>query len=131
MRNWIVTLVILTLPIAAYLGLKNNKDMQNSIQAQAANKPSVIKFSSPMCLDCKKIKGEIDTLKPIYQDKINFVEIDATSNEKGIQKQIDQYEVTVVPTIIFLDENNYKVQKLEGFSPKEKIEELINELING
>ena len=132
MKNWLVTLVVLTLPIAAYLGLKQNQENQAAYIAQAANnKPSIIKFASPMCMDCKKLGAEIEPLKAIYNDSINFIEIDATANDKKTQEQIEMYGVTVVPTLIFLDENNYNVKKVEGFTPKNKIEEHIKELING
>ena len=131
MKNWIVTLVILALPVAAYFGLKANQENQAGFIAQAADKPSVIKFASPMCLDCKKLKEEMAPLKPTYQDSVNFIEIDATANDKKTQEQIEMYGVTVVPTLIFIDDNNHKVKKVEGFTEKNKIEEYIKELING
>ncbi len=131
MKNWIIGVIVLVVPVVAYLGLKNNNDMQKAIVAHAADKPSVIKFSSPMCSDCKKIKTELEPLKTKYRDAVTFIEIDATSNEKGTQEQIDEYGVTVVPTIIFLDDTNKKVKKIEGFEPKEKLEQYIKELIHG
>lgn len=131
MKNWIISLLVLVVPVVAYIAMKNNSELQNSMVAQAANKPSVIKFSSPMCMDCKKIAGELNPLKPVYQDRVNFVEIDATSPDKKGQEQIALYGVTVVPTLIFLDENNQKVRKQEGFAPKATIEKYIKELIHG
>ncbi len=131
MKNLIIGLLVLVVPVVAYLALKNNKDMQASIAAQAADKPSVIKFSSPLCTDCKKIKGELEPLKPVYQDEVVFIEIDATSNDKKTQQKIEEYGVTVVPTIIFVDDANKKVRKIEGFKPKAQLEEYIKELIHG
>jgi len=131
MKNWMIGLLVLVVPVALYLGLKNNKDMQTSTAALAADKPCVIKFSSPMCMDCKKIKGELEPLKPVYKDSVTFIEIDATSNDKKTQEQVETYGVTVVPTIVFLDETNKKVRKIEGFAPKAKLEQYIKELIHG
>ncbi len=131
MKNWVISLLVLVVPVAAYFTLKNSNEAQNSLIAQAANKPSIIKFTSPMCLDCKKIATEIAPLKPIYQDRVNFVEIDATSPDKKSQDQITMYGVTVVPTMIYLDENGKKVRKQEGFAPKATLEKYIKELIHG
>lgn len=131
MKNWMIGLLVLVVPVALYMGLKNNKEIQASTVAQAASKPNVIKFSSPMCMDCKKIKGELEPLKPIYQDEVVFIEIDATSNDKKTQQQIEEYGVTVVPTIIFVDDANKKVRKIEGFTSKAKLEQYIKELIHG
>lgn len=131
MKNWMIGLLVLVVPVALYMGLKNNKEMEASLSAHAADKPCVIKFSSPMCLDCKKIKGELEPLKPVYKDSVTFIEIDATSNDKKTQQQVEEYGVTVVPTVIFLDDANKKVRKIEGFTPKAKLEQYIKELIHG
>lgn len=131
MKNWIVALVILTLPLAVYWGLKNNQEAKKSFSAHAVEMPSVIKFSSPMCMDCKKLADELEEIKPNYQDKINFIEIDATSNNKNTQEQIEKYGVTVVPTLIFIDTKNQKERKVEGFEKKEHLERYLKELING
>ncbi len=131
MKNWIISLIVIILPISAYFGLKNNNDMQTTLTAQAAGKPSVIKFASPMCLDCKKIKQELDPLKQLYEDQVTFIEIDATSPDKKTQEKVELYGVTVVPTVIFLDSSKHKERKIEGFEKKEKLEQYIKELING
>ena len=99
--------------------------------AQAIEKPTIIKFESPMCMDCQKLKKEIETLKPAYSSYINFVDINATSIDKATQEKVEMYGVTVVPTLIFLDSNKNKINKIEGYTNKETVEKHIKELING
>ncbi len=131
MKNWIITLLVFILPVIGYFGLKNSQEARNSMIAQAIEKPTVMKFESPMCTDCQKLKKEMETLKPVYSDVVNFIDINATSMDKSTQEQVEMYGVTVVPTIIFLDSNKNKVNKIEGFTTKETVENNIKELING
>lgn len=131
MKNWIVTLLVFTLPVICYFGLKNSQNARNAMIAQAIEKPTIMKFESPMCNDCIKLKKEMEELKPQYRDYVNFIDINATSLDQSIQKDVEKYGVTVVPTIIFLDSNKNKVNKIEGFTQKATIEKHIKELING
>ncbi len=131
MKNWIITLLVFILPVIGYFGLKNSQSARNAMIAQAIEKPTVMKFESPMCSDCQKLKKEMEGLKPIYANSVNFVDINATSLDKKTQEEVEMYGVTVVPTIIFLDSNKNKVNKLEGFTQKATIEKHIKELING
>ena len=131
MKNWIISLIILIAPIIAFMALKESHIAQNAILAEAAEKPTVIKFSSSMCLDCKKVKGELEPLKEKYKNQVTFIEINATSEEPDVQEKIETYGVTVVPTIIFLNPSKHKEKKIEGFETKEKLEQCIKEIING
>lgn len=131
MKNWIITLLVFTIPVIAYFSLKNSEDARNAVVAQATEKPTVMKFESPMCNDCQKLKKEMEPLKPMYSNFVDFIDINATLMDKKTQEEVEMYGVTVVPTIIFLDANKNKTHKLEGFTPKATIEKHIKELING
>ena len=131
MKNWIITLLVFVLPVIGYFSLKNSESARNSMIAQAIGKPIVMKFESPMCMDCQKLKKEMESLKPQYSTYVDFVDINATSIDKKTQEDVEMYGVTVVPTIIFLDSNKKQVNKIEGFTPKTTIEKHIKELING
>ena len=131
MRNWIISLIVIILPVFVFLSLKKNKESHSAFIAHAANRPTVVKFASPMCLDCKKITKELAPLKEQYKGQVNFVEYDATATDSFVQNKIDKYGVNVVPTIIFLDKNDKKVKMIEGFVPKSQLEKYIVEIING
>lgn len=131
MKNWIITLLVFILPVIGYFSLKNSQETRNSMVAQAIEKPTVLKFESPMCSDCQKLKKEMEPLKTSYAQSINFIDVNATDLNSKTQEQVEMYGVTVVPTIIFLDSNKNKVNKIEGFTTKETIENNIKELING
>ena len=56
MKNIITILLILILPVIAYVIMdKNSKN--NIATAQTNNLPTIMVFSSTMCLDCQKLKN--------------------------------------------------------------------------
>ena len=131
MKNWIVALAILILPMVAYFVLDKTHGNKAAFEAVAAGKPTVIKFSSTMCLDCKKLKKVTDEVIPTYKNDINFQEIDAQAKNKESQALIRKYNVTLVPTCVFLKKDGTVYKRTEGFIEKDEFESYIKGLING
>ncbi len=130
MKNIITIALILILPIAVYTILSKNSS--NIIAfAQEGNKPSLMAFTSTMCMDCQKMKGIIKEIEDNYNDKINFVSINALDKNRKVQSYVKKHHVVLVPTIVFLDENGNEVNKIEGYIPKEELIKEIEEVING
>lgn len=130
MKNIITILLILIVPVAVYLYLSKNSDTTSAI-AKDKTKPSIMIFTSAMCLDCQKMKSVINEVQPVYSDKINFVSINALDKNKKVQADIKKYGVVLVPTIIFVDENENQKNKIEGYIPKEQLITEIEDIING
>lgn len=130
MKNIITILLILILPIVAYLVM--NKNSQDIIaNAKENNLPTLMTFSSTMCIDCQKMKTVINDVKDTYSDKINFVSINALDKNKRVKDYIKKYGVVLVPTMIFIDANGNMTNKIEGYIPKEQLITEIEETING
>ena len=130
MKNIITILLILFVPVAVYLYLSKNSDTTSAI-AKDKTRPSIMIFTSTMCLDCQKMKSVINEVQPIYSDKINFISINALDKNKKVQDDIKKYGVVLVPTIIFVDENENQKNKIEGYIPKEQLITEIEDIING
>lgn len=130
MKNLILILLILVIPVTAYLFLSKNSTDYMAMANDVKN-PSLLIYTSTMCLDCKKMKEVIKDIENSYADKINFISINALDNNRKIQDSIKKHDVKVVPTLVFTDVNGKETDKVEGFIPKEelitKIEEAINE----
>ncbi len=130
MKNIIISLLILIIPVTAYLFLNQNS-ADYMAMANDKNNPSLLIYTSSMCLDCKKMKEVIKEVESSYSDKINFISINALDNNRKIQDSIKKHDVKVVPTLVFTDINGGETNKVEGYIPKEelinKIEEAINE----
>ncbi len=130
MKNIITVLLILILPIVAYIYMSNN--IGESVAAtRNSDLPTVITFTSSMCMDCQKIKSVLAEIEPNYSEKVNFEYVQALDKSKKVKDSIKKYGVVLVPTMIFIDKNGKQLNKIEGFLEKEKIEAEIEELING
>lgn len=76
--------------------------------------PKVLEFSAPWCEPCKQLDTIIKKAKTEYADKVDFISynIDDPSSEKVVE----DYEVSPIPTLIFLDNSNQVVTYSVGFS---------------
>jgi thioredoxin-related protein len=129
MKNIITILLILIVPIFIYLVQSTNSKTVTAMTDK--NNPSLLVFSSTMCMDCQKIKGVIQDVKQEYSNKINIVEINALDNNKKVKEQIQKYNVVLVPTLIFTDNQGMQTKKIEGYVPKSDLVKEIEALING
>lgn len=127
-KNFSIITLIFVVPIIAYMLLSRPDVSLASKTTTNANKPQVIKFTSLMCLDCKKLGVVMKEVYPKYSDKITLVEIQVQNNDDYTKKQVEKYNVTLVPTLIFIDSKGKKVSKIEGFVEKEKLDKLMKEL---
>mgnify|MGYP000407561464 FL=1 len=102
----------------------------NSTTAQTTDigRPSVIKFTSAMCLDCQTMNKIFKEIFPKYQNKINFTEIQVQDKNSFNDSQIKKYNVTLVPTIILLNSEGKQVKRIEGAIPKEEMDKYLQGL---
>jgi len=129
-KNFSVITLIFVVPLIAYFFL-SKPDASFANKTSDANRPQIIKFTSLMCFDCKKLEKVMKDVYPKYSGKIDLVEIQVQNNDDYTKKQIEKYNVTLVPTLIMLDAKGKKVLKTEGFVEKEKLEKIMKDLSNG
>ncbi len=122
----IVMTLILVLPIALYAIFKTPQD---SAAIAATGKPTVVEFSSQLCSECQKLKKVLNVVEPKYSQKISFQKIDTGRISRKTQKEIEKYEVKVVPTLIFLDKDGNTVSKTEGSMSQEVLCSYLDRLI--
>ena len=128
-KNLIIISLIFALPLIAYAVLSGTK-VESATQEHVSGKPQIIKFSSKLCSDCKKMKGVFKTVMPQYSGTVEVIEYDIEKNDKNINNAIDTYNVNLVPTIIYIDKNGKVVRKTEGYVDKHKFEAYVKEILN-
>ena len=131
MKNLLIILLILILPVFAYIVLDAGRDKNIISTAQAQNKPVVIIFTSTMCSDCQKMKKVLAKVEPKYKDSIEFTKLNAASDDKQVQELVKKYNVYLVPTLVFIDKKGKEVSKREGSMPQDAFEKQLKALING
>lgn len=127
-KNIITVLLVLIVPLVAYLFMSNNNSGAGNIADAKAAKPQIIKFTSSMCLDCQEMNKLMKEVYPQYQDKVTLVEIPVQDGKAFTEEQIKKYNVTLVPTMIFLDSNGQQVKRVEGAIPKAELIQCIEGL---
>ncbi|RAI12465.1 MAG: hypothetical protein DKM23_02880 [Candidatus Melainabacteria bacterium] len=128
-KNLIIISLIFALPLIAYAVLSGTK-VESATQEHVSGKPQIIKFSSKLCSDCKKMKGVFETVMPQYSGTVEVIEYDIEKNDKNINNAIDTYNVNLVPTVIYIDKNGKVVRKTEGYVDKHKFEAYVKEILN-
>lgn len=130
MRNIITILLILIIPAMVYSIInKDSKDL--SAMAKDNGLPTLMTFTSTMCLDCQKMKAVIKELENDYAGKINFVSINATDKSNTVKGMVKKYSVVLVPTMIFINKDQNEVKRIEGAITKEELQNELEQLCNG
>lgn len=129
MRNLVIILLIIVLPIIAYITLDSHKHKNMISLAQAGNKPVVMVFSSAMCSECQNLKKVLVVVEPKYKDKIEFVKYDAASSDPNVQSLIKKYNVYLVPTMVFVDKSGNKKDRTEGSMSQAELEKKLKALL--
>lgn len=127
-KNIIIVLLVLILPLFAYMFLSSgSNDNAMSVNAKTT-KPQIIKFTSAMCLDCQTMNKIMKEIYPEYKDKIELTEIHVQDNKASTQEWIRKYDVTLVPTIILKNSQGEQVRRIEGAVDKDVFESYLKGL---
>lgn len=129
MKNFSIITLIFVIPLVAYMIL-SKPDASLASKSVGANKPKIIKFTSLMCLDCKKLSGVMKEVYPKYSDKITLVEVQVQNDDEFTKQQVEKYNVTLVPTIVLINAKGKEVSKTEGFIEKGRLEKMMKDLAN-
>lgn len=135
MNNRIIILLVFVLPLAIYGILSTFQpqianEIKNSYKVEAQNNKmaQILKFSTPLCMDCQKLDKTLEKIMPQYKDKVNLIKYDASKQTEEMQKLIEKYNIIVVPTTIFINSNGTFEKKIEGDIPQNTLENEIKAL---
>ena len=126
-KNTVLLLVIFLLPLIAYFYVSHSS---KSIATIPSSNARIIKFTSNMCGECKRVDAVIKEVYPKYQNKISLTSIAVQDNTKYNNEMTAKYKVTLVPTIILLDKNNNIIKRIEGCINAETFDKYLKELCN-
>jgi len=126
-KNIFWILVIFLVPLAVYFGLTREELVP--LPAIASTGDEVIKFSSPMCYECQELEKVIDEICPKYSDKVTIRKIDVTKKDKIAQALIKEYDVKLVPTTVFKNQDGKITRRIEGTMQPKILENYLVELV--
>lgn len=133
MKNWIIILLIFITPLSlyAYLEARAQNKMCTIEQEKLLKQetPKLIKFSSPMCSECKEVAQELSKVSADTKNGILIEEINVIENTKPEadynKKMIKKYKVTLVPTLVFVDKEGKTVMRKEGAMKADEITKIM------
>ena len=129
-KNLVIILLIFLVPLGIYWGLSRDKSIA-ILPTVAVSGPEIIKFSSPMCYECQELEKIFQEVYPGYANKISLRKIDVTNNDKGTKQLIKDYDVKLVPTCIFKNNDGNVIRKTEGNIQARILENYMKEQLNG
>jgi thiol-disulfide isomerase/thioredoxin len=90
-------------------------------------RPKVYEFYADWCDPCKKLKEVIGKAKSTYGDKVEFVSLNV--DDKDTQRFLDEYDVSPIPTVIYIDAYDHVVGYTIGFSGDKNVEKELQKLV--
>ena len=128
-KNVVLVLLIFLVPLCAYWGLTRDKNF-TALPSDAAQGPQIIKFASPMCSDCQSFEVTLREVYPKYVNRVTLHEIDVTKRDNKTARLVQDYQVRLVPTIIFKNSNGQVTRRIEGSMEPNVFEGYVKEIIN-
>lgn len=130
-KNILIISIIFILPLIAYFTLSTIKtDAEQKTVSKTPCNAKIIKFSSAMCRDCKKLAEVMDEVYPMYQDKIDLEHISVEKDDDKTINLIKKYNISLVPTLVYIYDDNV-VKRTEGALTRQQLEKNMKALING
>ncbi|MCD8378343.1 MAG: thioredoxin family protein, partial [Candidatus Gastranaerophilales bacterium] len=112
-KNTILLLAIFLLPLIAYFYVSHSSESNATVSTSSG--PQIIKFTSDMCGECKRMDAVIKKVYPKYQNKIQLVQIAVQNNTEYNNDMIAKYKVTLVPTTVLLKKDKKIYKRIEGY----------------
>lgn len=92
-------------------------------QDSTSIKPQItfLELGSTTCIPCKMMEPVLESIREKYGDQIKVTFHDVKKDQKIAEK----YEIRMIPTQIFLDEEGNEIHRHIGFYPEEQIDEFL------
>ena len=100
--------------------------LYNQFQCKEKQKKPVVTFielGSVRCIPCKKMQPIMKSLEEKYGEQLQIIFYDVWT-EEGRPKG-KEYNISAIPTQVFLDKNGKEFHRHVGFYPEEEIDSLL------
>ena len=88
-------------------------------KALTGGKPMIVDFGSNSCIPCRQLRPVLQKVRKDYTGKLEVLIIDVRNN----QKLASDYQIQVIPTVVFFDPTGKEVFRHQGFMSEEKVKE--------
>ena len=104
---------------------KDDKQNNSTTKAEQSAEPIVtfIELGSVRCIPCQKMQPIMESIEEKYGSQVKVVFHDVWTPEG--KPAADKYNIELIPTQVFLDENGEEYFRHEGFFPEEELVEVL------
>jgi thioredoxin 1 len=93
-------------------------------KALAGGKPMIVDFGSNSCIPCRQLRPVLQKIRKDFTGRLEVLIIDVQNN----QKLASEYQVQVIPTVVFFDPGGKELFRHQGFMSDEKIKEQLTKM---
>ena len=104
---------------------QNPSKPNKSKSGHATYKVTFIELGSVKCIPCQKMQVVMKSIETKYSDQVKVVFYDVWTPEG--KPFADQYNIQLIPTQVFLDNNGQEYFRHEGYFPEEDVVKVLNE----
>ena len=118
-------LILMFLISLSLFAVENQIEKPDTISVDSVQtaKITFIELGSVKCIPCKMMQPVMKEIEEDFGDIVTVIFYDVWTKED--KKYSKQYNVKMIPTQVFLDENGEEFFRHEGFFSKEEIAKLI------
>lgn len=98
---------------------------ENFKELTASGKPLVVDFWATWCGPCKRLAPIIEELASEYEGRVNIGKCDVEEDDELAA----QFQVSSIPTIVFINAQGEMVQRLVGLQAKPALVQQIEALL--
>jgi thiol-disulfide isomerase/thioredoxin len=90
--------------------------------------PRILSFTAAWAEPCKQLKTDLDKVQGQYgtQLDVSSIDVDDPKNEK----LMEQYDVSPIPTVVFLDSDGKVVNYFVGYSNNDDLDSSVKKVLN-
>lgn len=110
----VIIAILGTIVIAIVTSEKNNDNNNDA-------RYTLLDLGSQGCIPCDNLRPVIASLKTKFEGQININFYDVNTSTKGAELGT-KYNVSTIPTLIYLDENDNEVYRSVGYKSQAEIE---------
>lgn len=121
----IIVLIIVAVGLTMLIKFRTKEDkkkdikVDQSIQVTGDIKSTFIELGSVKCIPCKMMQPIIKEIKEKYSDQVKVIFYDIWTRQG--RPYAKHYNIKMIPTQVFLDQDGKEYFRHEGFFPKEEI----------
>ncbi len=103
-----------------------NHEKQTAVTARTERaKITFVELGSVKCIPCKAMQPVMESIEKKYGDQIEVIFYDVWQPDQ--KKYAQQYNIKLIPTQVFLDENGKEIMRHEGFFAEKEIDAFLQE----